>query len=55
MRILLVEDHADTADRIAALLQKAQPGIEVFHAGTLAEGIAKSSQLKITLPWAALP
>jgi hypothetical protein len=31
MRILLVEDHADTADRIAALLQKAQPGIEVFH------------------------
>lgn len=46
MRILLVENHRETADRLTVLLQKANETIEVFTAPTLAEGITKSNGLR---------
>lgn len=46
MKILLVEDHKETANRLGALLQKAEGVSEVVICGTLADGLAKSNDLK---------
>jgi DNA-binding response OmpR family regulator len=58
MRILIVEDDKPTEETLAKLLRKlSQEDLEIFHARTLAEGIAMSHKVlaDITLCDVILP
>lgn len=57
MRILLVEDHKATADRLSVLLKKAEESLEISIAHTLADGLRMSDEIEpdITLLDLCLP
>lgn len=57
MRILIIEDDQATANTLTKLLKRAESTLEIFHVGTLAEGILQSVALKadITLLDLCLP
>lgn len=57
MIILIVEDNEATAETLTKLLVRAESSLEVFCVGTLAEGLAKSIELKadVTLLDLCLP
>jgi DNA-binding response OmpR family regulator len=57
MRILIVEDNEATAETLTKLLKRANGTLEIFHVGTLAEGLKQSVKLKadVTLLDLCLP
>lgn len=57
MRILIVEDNTATVETLTKLLKRAESTLEIFHVGTLAEGLEQSEKLHadITLLDLCLP